>query len=345
MSEVTAIITQESAKISCNFEQVEKAIQDRLAEYEGAVFTEDSKTMAKKHVASLRAQKKTFQENLRDEKKKYMQPWEEFEEQAKRLIDMYDKPINLINGQVQAFEENRIAKRRELISQIYTELVPSDLSGYIPLERIYSKKWENATTKEKDIRNEVSVMAEKVQRDIATISSMESASESNALLVYRENLDLSEAVSHINAYERQKQEILAREQERIRREEEERVRREEREKMLAEQRAREEKEAAIRQAEMEKQEALRRAEEEKAEALRMAELEREEEARRAEAEKAAAVVEARAEAAQEVIDSLAPDIDEAEETEFCVCNVIVTKRQKDALETYMNSIGIDWEWV
>ena len=44
MEEVTAVITQESAKISCNFEQVENALHDRLSEYEGAVFTEDSKT-------------------------------------------------------------------------------------------------------------------------------------------------------------------------------------------------------------------------------------------------------------------------------------------------------------
>ena len=237
MEEVTAVITQECAKISCNFEQVEKALHDRLSEYEGAVFTEDSKTIAKKHVASLRAQKKTFQDNLRDEKKRYMQPWDEFEAQAKRLIAMYDEPINLINGQVQAFEENRIAKKRELISQIYEELVPEDLSEYIPLKRIYNQKWENATTKEKDIRNEISSAAEKVQKDIATISAMESASESNALLIYRTNLDLTEAVSHINAYERQKQEILAREQERIRREAEEAARRaaeEERERKLKE---------------------------------------------------------------------------------------------------------------
>ncbi|WP_300810470.1 DUF1351 domain-containing protein [uncultured Acetatifactor sp.] len=345
MAEVTAVITQESAKISCNFEQVEKALQDKLSEYKGAVFTEDSKPMAKKTVASLRADKKNFSDNLREEKKKYMKPWDDFEAQAKRLISMYDEPIDFINGQVQAFEENRIAKKRELISQIYEELVPADLSGYIPLKRIYNQKWENATTKEKDIRNEISSAAEKVQKDIATISAMESASESNALLAYRTNLDITEAVSHINAYERQKQEILAREQERIRREEEERVRREERERMLAEQRAREEKEAAIRQAEMERQEALRRAEVEKAEALRRAELVRQEEARRAEEEKAAAVEQARAEAAQEAIDNLIPDMENEEETFFCNCNVIVTKKQKEALELYMSSVGIEWEWV
>ena len=99
MENITAIITQESAKISCNFEQVEAAITKKLAEYKGAVFTEDGKAIAKKEVASLRGEKKTFEGNLRDEKRRYMEPWEEFEAQAKRLISLYDEPINLINGQ------------------------------------------------------------------------------------------------------------------------------------------------------------------------------------------------------------------------------------------------------
>ena len=115
MSEITAVITQETGKISCNFEQVEKAIKDTLTEYKGAVFTEDSRTYAKKHVASLRKQKKDFQDNLRSEKKRYMEPWEKFETQAKELISLYDEPINLINGQVQAFEEKRVAEKKKLI--------------------------------------------------------------------------------------------------------------------------------------------------------------------------------------------------------------------------------------
>ena len=327
---ITAVITQESAKISCNFEQVEKAIQDKLAEYKGTRFTEESKVPAKKLVASLRAEKKTFQDNLRDEKKKYMEPWEEFESQAKKLIAMYDEPIDFINGQVQAFEESRIEKKRQLINSLYDELVPVSLREYIPLVKIYNRKWENATTKEKDIRDEISNAAEKTQKDIAAITGMDSEAVPKALLVYRTSLDLTEAMACINTYERQKQEILAREQERIRREEEERVRREERERMLAEQRAREEKEAAIRQAEMEKQEALRRAE-----------LAHQEEARRAEEEKAAAVERARAEAAQEVIDSLIPDEDEDED--LYEYRISLSADAKEKLEMYMDSVGIEWE--
>lgn len=40
MSNIAAVITQEHAKISCNFDQVEQAIKETLSEFEGVVFTE-----------------------------------------------------------------------------------------------------------------------------------------------------------------------------------------------------------------------------------------------------------------------------------------------------------------
>ena len=310
ITEVKTVITQESAKISCNFEQARKAISDTLAEYKGAVFTEESKIYAKKHVASLRAQKKALQDKLRDEKKKYMQPWDEFEAQVKPLIALYDEPINLINGQVQAFKENRIAKKRQLISHIYSDTVPEDLTDIIPENRIYNSRWENASVKEKEIRAEITETVEKTREDVATITSMESEATEKALSIYRTNLNIGEAISYINSYERQKREIIEREQERRRHEEEDRIRREEREKLLAEQRAREKQQAAMLQAEIEKN---------------------------------AAVEQVREEAAQEAIDSLIPDMNG--EFSLYEYRISLSDDAKGKLEMYMDSVGIEWEMI
>ena len=323
MKEVTAVITQERARITCNFDQVREAIQETLEEYEGAIFTEDSKTYAKKHVASLRAQKKALQDNLRSAEKEYMVPWNEIKAQANELIAMYDKPINLINGQVQAFEEARIEKKRQLIDQIYGELVSEELEDYIPLNQIYDKRWENATTSEKSIRKDIAQIVEKTSRDVATIQRMECEVCAKALSLYKSNRDLTEAVSYINSYEKQKREILKKEQERIRQEEEERIRRAERERILSEQRAREAREEAARQAELEKAEALKRAEE----------------------EKAAAVEQAKAEAAQEVIDSFIPDTAEDADRSLYSYHIFASPEEKEELEMFMDSVGIEWEVV
>ena len=304
-----AVVTQESAKISCNFEQIETAIKEKLSQYEGIVFEEGSKTYAKKDVAMLRAEKKTFQDNLREEKRKYMAPWEAFETRARALINMYDTPINLINGQLQAFEEKRIEEKRELIRQIYSETVPDSLRDYIPLKSIYSPKWENATVKEKAIRQEITAAAERVGSDISTIQEMQSEGEEEAVRIYKKNLNLSEAVAYLSKYERQKQEILAREQERKRIEEEKRIRMEERERILREQRERDKKEEA---------------------------------ARKAEEEKAAAVEQARLDAEQEVIGRLIPDDIEDRASAYNY-RILLTMDAKNKLEMFMDSVGIEWK--
>ena len=329
MENIQAVITQQAATIECNFQEVEQAINARLAEYEGAVFTEDSKVMAKKEVASLRAEKKNLMDNLREAKRTYMAPWDAFEPRAKALISLYDKPIELIDGQVKAFEEKRIAEKRELIRQVYGELA-GDVADIIPLKKIYSPKWENAGTREKAIREEIGNAAVNARQALETIHGMHSEAEEEALQVYRDTLNLSDAVAHINSYERQKQEILAREAERRHREELERIRREERERVEAERRAKEEREAALRRAEEEKAAALRKAEEEKAAALRQAEM-----------EKAAAVEQAREEAAQEVVDSLSPELDG--DTVTYEYRMELTEDAKAKLEMYLDSVGIDYE--
>ena len=329
MENIQAVITQQAATIGCNFQEVEQAINARLAEYEGAVFTEDSKVMAKKEVASLRAEKKNLMDNLREAKRTYMAPWDAFEPRAKALISLYDKPIELIDGQVKAFEEKRIAEKRELIRQVYGELA-GDVADIIPLKKIYSPKWENAGTREKAIREEIGNAAVNARQALETIHGMHSEAEEEALRIYRDTLNLSDAVAHINSYERQKQEILAREAERRHQEELERIRREERERVEAERRAKEEREAALRRAEEEKAAALRKAEEEKAAALRQAEM-----------EKAAAVEQAREEAAQEVVDSLSPELDG--DTVTYEYRMTLTEDAKAKLEMYLDSVGIDYE--
>lgn len=320
MTEIRAVITQQEGTVSCNFEEVEAYIKDRLKEYDGAIFTEESKGYAKKELAKLRAEKKELNDNLRDAKKKYMAPWDAFEPKVKELINLFDEPITLIDGQVKAFEEDRVAQKKTLIEAIYTELV-GDLADIIPLERIYNPKWENATMKEKAIREEVLAQATAARIALDTIRGMRSDAESKALDVYKQTLSLPEAIACINAYEAQKAEILRKEQEQQREAELERIRREEREKLEAERKALEEREAQRRAAE---------------EAL-------EEQRRQLEAEKQAAVEQARESGAQEVIESLTPDTEE--DTQLYEYRVALSKKGKNAFEMYLDSVGIDWEMI
>lgn len=307
-------VTQQSGVIHCDFESAKAYLRGRLAEYNGVIFTEDTKAAAKKTIAELRKEKKAFADRVKEVKAEYIKPFEVFFNQASELMDMYDEPINFINAQVEEFEKKRIEEKKQLIKQIYDELI-GDMAEYLPLEKIYNSKWENATTSNSAIRKDIMTRKEETKNAIAAIKAMNSEVEELALNMYKESFDLTKSILYINQHEQQKAQILAREQERIRREEEERIRREERERMEAERRL----EEAARRAEEEKQEALRRAEE----------------------EKAAAVEAAKEKAAQEVIDGLIPDVDG--ESSLYEYRIALTADAKNKLEMYMNSVGIEWE--
>lgn len=310
------IITQQPALIQCDFESAKAYLASRLQEYQGVIFTEDTKADAKKTVADLRKGKKAFEDRVKEAKAEYMKPFDAFYSQAKELIEMYDNPINFINTQVAEFERKRIAEKRDYIKGLYDEFI-GDMSEILPLARIYNEKWENATTSKKAICEEIVGRRDEARNAISAIKGMHSEVEEKALAIYKDTLDLSKAMLHISQYEAQKQEIMAREQERLRQEEQERIRREERAKLEAEQRA---------------AEAERRAQEEKEAALRQAEVEAE-----------AAVAAAREEATQEVIDSLIASGEG--ETSLYEYRFSMTEEQKEKLELYLSSVGIEWEMM
>ena len=299
------LVVQKQGEIKCDFEAIKDGIKRRLDEYRGAVFTEGSKNIAKKEVANLRKEKKEFSDRVRDAKNEYMKPYLEFESKAKELISLYDEPIDLISSQIQEFEEKRREEKRNLIADIYAE-ESGDMSEYVTLSKIYNKKWENATCREKEIRSEIQACMSSASQAIETIKAMQSPDENEAIRIYLKDFNITEAVAFINERAKVRADAVKREQERKAREEEERIRREEREKIREEQRKQEELERMKAAAEKEKQEA---------------------------------VEEARAEA----VEALIPEL--SGETNLYEYRMSLTVDAKQKLEMYMNSVGIEWELI
>lgn len=323
-------VVQKAGSISCDFEGAKAYLKEQLSAYNGMVFTEDTKKSAKETVADLRKQKKALAERVKEVKEEYMAPFDRFNAMAQELYLLYDEPINFINGQVEGFEKRRVEEKRALIREAYGELMVG-MEDVLPLERIYDKKWENATTTQKAIRAAMMERKDAAKQAIATIREMGSDVEEAAMAMYLETYDVQKCILYITNHEKQKQEILAREQERIRREEEERIRREEREKLEAERRAAEELQRVRERAEAEVQEAIADAEKVAAEA------------NAAIAEVGAMVERAREEAAQETIDRFIPD--GGGEEDLYEYRMSLSKDAKDKLETYMDSVGIEWEMM
>ena len=208
-------ISRNNGTIDFNFEDLKEALTAELELYKNLVFTEDTKADAKKTVAELRKLKKQISDKRIEVKKLYMQPYTNFEAKVKELDKLINEPIAYISGQIDAFEQKRIEEKRELINEIYLELVSEreDIAGYVELNRVYDSKWENASTSKKTIQEAITSYLDSVDNDIAAIESMESEYEAKALMRYKETGVLSDALLTIRQWEKQKEEILKAEEE------------------------------------------------------------------------------------------------------------------------------------
>ena len=310
MEELTLNVKQNPGVIELNFDEIEAALDKKLEEYRGAVFTEKSKTFAKKEVASLRKFKAKFEDARKSVKREWMKPYDDFEKRMKQLTAKIDEPINLINSQIAEFEQKRKAERQEEIRKIYQELI-GDMAEYCELGRIYDPKWENATTTLKSIKESIAASVEGTRTAVSTISGMQSEAVEKALSIYKDSLDMAKAISYINSYEQQKAEILQCEAER-RREDEERKRREEEERIRAQEREAIERENRIRE-----------------QAEREAELARQEEK--------AAPFEAEKTGGDDVMPFVQPD------TKAVIYRVVATEEDLQAIDMALDSIGVYYE--
>lgn len=226
MEEIRVNVEQKNGVIGFNFEEIKEKLNSELEIYKNMIFTEESKTEAKKTIASLRKLKKSVNDKKLEVKKSFMIPYTNFEAQVKELDNLIDEPINFINNQVEEFERKRVEEKKALISEIYAEIMAEheEASGYLPLQRIYDSKWENATTTKKAITETITERVDHVEKDLGIIRSMGSEFEDKGIEKYKATLELSDAIEVMNQYQKQKEEILRRQEEEAKRKAEEEAR-------------------------------------------------------------------------------------------------------------------------
>lgn len=227
MQEINLLVEQKNGSIETNSEEIKAALAAKMEEYKGMVFTAESQPEAKRTVASLRKLKKAMNDRRIEIKKTFMAPYTNFEAQVKELDKLIDEPIDFISGQIEEFERRRVEAKKAMICEIYTGIMAEHgtVMEYLPLDRIYDSRWENSTTAQKAITEAITAHVEHVEKDLDTIRAMESEFEDKGLAKYRATLELSDAITAMNQYQKQKEEILRRQAEEEQRKAEEEARR------------------------------------------------------------------------------------------------------------------------
>lgn len=216
MQKLNLSVQLQNGTIDANFDSIKAALAAELDTYKKMVFTEDSKKDAKDTVAYLRKFNKALDDKRKEVKKAYMAPCDAFEVKVNELKKQVDEPIKFINEQIEEFERKRVEEKRALIKDIYTGIAAehAEAAEYLPLQKIYDKRWENATTTKKAITEAITERMTRVETDLTTIRSMESEYEDKGIERYKATLELSVAIATMNQFQKQKEEILRREKER-----------------------------------------------------------------------------------------------------------------------------------
>lgn len=190
----TDLATALPAVLEFNFEDLKKALAERMELYRGLVVTEDGIKAAKQDRADLNKLREAIEAKRKEVKKACMAPYTEFEGRVKELVQLVDAPIAAIDGQLKEYEEKRRAEKRAEIAAIYEETV-GELKGILPFERLWRDEWYNTAWSMKKIREAIVAAEGKTASDLEVLSTVESEFSEAVRLKYLEALDLNAALA------------------------------------------------------------------------------------------------------------------------------------------------------
>jgi len=220
MNDISVVVNQEVGKVTWNYEEIKKSLEDSVAIYQGMVYTDDTIKTAKTDVAELRALAKAIEDRRKEVKEKCLEPYNIIEKQAKELVALVNKPIEAINIQVQDYESRRKEAVRAKIDAYWKQkcaVLPESIWDAAH-SKIYDSRWENATATQKSWKEGIDNGVAEIQGAIETIKSFNSEFEEDMLNSFYADLSLQNAIQKMNSLKAQKERILEKERQRRERE-------------------------------------------------------------------------------------------------------------------------------
>ena len=225
MEELKIKVEQKPGVISANFDEIKEALDVQMTAYEDYTVTEDGIPEAKKDVATLRKIRTAIDDRRKEIKKEFSKPLTDFETEVKEMLSIIDKPINLINEKLDAFEVARKEEKKKHLEELYRQNI-GELEEFLPFSKIYNPKWENKTVTDKDIISELSEHKAVIRSNLDAIRALSSEIEGECIKAYKvAGNDLAAAIKKNSDYLAAKQmaeQRVREEQERKAREEAER---------------------------------------------------------------------------------------------------------------------------
>ena len=215
-------VEQQLGLLNWNFDELNAQLDKQLEKYRGLTFTDDQMPETKKTRAALNKVATEINNRKISVKKEFCAPYEQFEAQAKVLINKIKDVSGAIDQQVKSYEESKKEEKRKRIEAWWAE----NGKRTVPIEKIFDERWLNTTCSDSKWQDELDTIKVRITNQIFTISMMSEdvGQEKLDLMLteYMKRLSLDDAVKawkdHEEAIKRAEQEKERLEQERLRKE-------------------------------------------------------------------------------------------------------------------------------
>ena len=191
--------------IQWNYAEVKAWIEDGLARYKGLVYDESQIAEAKKDRANLNKLVQALDAKRKEMKALYLNPYEEFEAQAKELIVMVKEQAAAIDMQVKAYDDRRREEKLEKIkTECYAPMI-GNLDKLVPYDKLHDPKWLNVTCSAGTIATEMARKIENIVSGLDAIDKMGLAPELAERIkgVFLKRFDLAAAIAEKDRIEKE----------------------------------------------------------------------------------------------------------------------------------------------
>lgn len=128
--------------IDWNHEELKTALRSQLEVYKNLVVTPDAIKSAKSDRANLNKLATAVEEYRKDVKRRCLEPYNELETKCKELVGIIEEPIEAIDTQIKAFEEQEKTAKYKALKEFFESKV-GDMADTIVFEKILDPKWGN----------------------------------------------------------------------------------------------------------------------------------------------------------------------------------------------------------
>lgn len=179
-------------QITWNYDEIKAELTEKIQKYETLAYTEDQIQEAKKDRAALNKLKAALNDERLRREREYMKPFQVFKDQVNEIREIIDKPIKIIDEQLEGYEEDRKRKKREEIGAYWAQ--ESKHPDWITLPLIFQDKWLNASYSMTQIKKDIDSKVGQINYDMETLEMLPEYSF-EAVEVYKTTLDMNKAIA------------------------------------------------------------------------------------------------------------------------------------------------------